>query len=56
MGKRGPRGGLGESPEGLRGDPGISGPKGVTGPAGVRGQPGTGNKHLVLVIPYHSKI
>ena len=43
MGKMGPRGSVGESPEGPRGDPGIRGPKGVRGPAGVQGQPGKGS-------------
>ena len=42
MGKMGPRGSVGEAPEGPRGDPGTRGPKGVKGPAGVRGQPGKG--------------
>ena len=43
MGKMGPRGSVGESPEGPIGDPGIRGPKGVRGPSGVRGQPGKGS-------------
>ena len=43
MGRMGPRGSVGESPEGPKGDSGIRGPKGVRGPAGVRGQPGKGS-------------
>lgn len=50
MGKMGPRGSVGESPDGARGDPGISGPKGVRGPAGVRGQPGRGSNFALELI------